>query len=175
VNLSVAVQNPGGSLSNAATFIVVAAETNGADTILLTHDAPNVTGKDITVVDLSTTGSSVPSQNISLNVVSVSPFQPATGNCTLAGGPVPLVRPASGMATAHLCAFSVGGLDPSLTYTLTGPSPNDIIIVGKEPLGLGIVHLTLAVPSTAQAGARTLFIQNANRDLTAATGAVEVR
>ena len=95
--------------------------------------------------------------------------------CTIGGGHVTLLRPATGTATAHLCAFSVSGLDPSLTYTLSGPPSNDIVIVGKEPLGLGIVHLTLAVPSTAQTGARTLFIENANRDLTAASGALEVR
>jgi hypothetical protein len=102
-------------------------------------------------------------------------FQPATGACTVGGGPATLARPTSGTAIEHLCAFSVSGLDPSLDYTLSGPSPGDITIVGKEPLGLGIVHLTLAVPATARIGARTLFIRNANGDVTAASGALEVR
>jgi hypothetical protein len=146
-----------------------------ADTITLTPGAPDATGKDIVVVDISTSGSSLPTDNVNLNVISLSQFQPATGACTIAGGPAILTRPASGTATAHLCAFSVSGLDPSLSYTLSGPPSNDIVIAGKEPLGLDIVHLTLSVPSTAQTGTRTLFIENANRDLTAATGGVEVR
>ena len=173
-NRSVTVQNPNGALSAAAT-LVVAAPTSSAGTVPLTPGAPNATGKDIVVVDLSTSGSSLPTENVNLNIVSLSQFQPTTAACTIGGGPVTLVRPASGTATAHLCAFSVSGLDPSLTYTLSGPPSNDIVIVGKEPLGLGIVHLTLEVLSTAQTGARTLFIDNANRDLTAASGALEVR
>ncbi len=173
-NRSITVQNPNGAISAAATLVVSAA-TNSPDTVPLTAGAPNATGKDIIVVDLSTGGSSVPTENVNLNIISLSQFQPATGACTIGGGPATLVRPVSGTAIAHLCAFSVSGLDPSLTYTFSGPSSGDIVIVGKEPLGLGIVHLTLAVPSAAQTGARTLFIENANRDLTAASGAVEVR
>ena len=129
----------------------------------------------MSVVDLSTNGSSSPSQDASLNVVAVGPYVPATGSCTLGGGPVMLVRPSSGTATLDVCAFSVSGLDPSLTYTLTGPSPADITIVAKAPLGLGIVQLTLQVPSTALPGPRTLFVQNANLDVTAATGGIEVQ
>jgi hypothetical protein len=171
---SVTVQNPNGAISAPAALVVVAG-TSGAGAIPLTPGAPNATGKDVVVVDLSTSGSSLPTENVNLNVISLSQFQPATGACIIGGGPVTLVRPASGAATAHLCAFSVSGLDPSLNYTFSGPASGDVVVVGKEPLGLGIVHLTLAVPSTARTGARTLFIENANRDLTAASGAVEVR
>ena len=173
-NRSVKVQNPNGALSAPAT-LVVAAPSSSTGSVPLTPGAPNATGKDIFVVDLSTSGSSLPTENVNLNIVSLSKFEPATAACTIGGGPVALVRPAGGTATAHLCAFSVSGLDPSLTYTLSGPPSSDIVIVGKEPLGLGIVHLTLAVPSTAQTGARTLFVENANRDLTAASGALEIR
>jgi hypothetical protein len=172
-NRSITVQNPNGAVSAPAALVVMAA-TSGAGTVPLTPGAPNATGEDIVVVDLSTSGSLLPTENVNLNIISLSQFQPATGACIIGGGPATLVRPASGTATAHLCAFSVSGLDPSLTYTFSGPASNDIVIVGKEPLGLGIVHLTLAVPSTAQTGARTLFVENANRDLTAASGAVEV-
>ena len=173
-SLNVTVQNPNGSLSAPATLVVVS-PTSGAEVIPLTPSAPNATGKDIVVVDLSTSGSSLPTENVNLNIISLSQFEPASGACTIGGGAALLVRPASGTATAHLCAFSVSGLDPSLTYTFSGPASGDIVIVGKEPLGLGIVHLTLTVPSTAQTGARTLFVENSNRDVTAASGALEVR
>jgi hypothetical protein len=169
---SIRVENPTGALSAPAALVVVS-PTTSSDAIVLGPGAPHVSGKDLVVVDLSTDGSSLPLEEVSLNIVSLSLFQPVTGSCVIGGGPVVLQRPASGIATAHLCAFSVSGLDPSLTYTFSGP--NDIVIVGKEPLGLGIVHLTLAVPSTAQTGARTLFVENPNRDLTAASGALEVR
>ena len=171
---SIRVQNPGGATS-APAALVIASAANTAAVIPLTPGAPDATGNDIVVADLSTSGSSLPVENVNLNIVSVSLFQPSTNSCTLGGGPAVLVRPGSGTATAHLCAFSVSGLDPSLTYTLSGPSSNDIIVVGKEPLGLGIVHLTLAVPSTAQTGARTIFVENANHDVTAASGALEVQ
>jgi hypothetical protein len=171
---SVRVQNPGG-VTSAPAALVIASAANRTAVIPLTPGAPDATGNDIVVVDLSTSGSSLPVENVNLNIVSVAQFQPSTNSCTLGGGPAVLVRPVSGMATAHLCAFSVSGLDPSLTYTLSGPGSHDIAIVGKEPLGLGIVHLTLAVPSTAQVGARTIFVENANHDVTAASGALEVR
>ena len=173
-NISIAVQNPNGALSAPATLMVTDA-TSGEDTIRLTPSAPDATGKDIVVVDLSTSGSSLPADNVNLNILSISAFQPVTGTCTIGGGPVTLVRPASGTATVHLCASSVSGLDPSLVYTFSGPTSNDIAIVGKEPLGLGIVHLTLIVPSAAQTGARTLFSENSNHDVTAASGVLDVR
>ncbi len=174
-NLSVAVQNPNGATSNTVSFVVAPQTSSGPRIIPLTPSAPSATGENISVVELSTNGSSSPSQDASLNVVAIGPYVPATGSCTLGGGPVTLVRPASGTATADICAFSVSGLDPSLAYTLTGPSPADITIVAKAPLGLGIVDLTLQVPSTALAGPRTLFIQNPNMDVTAATGGIAVQ
>ncbi len=172
-NLSAGVQNPDGSMSNTAMFVVVPPLAS-ADIIPLTPGAP-AASRDITVAELSTNSSSSPPENVNLNIIAIGPFQPAIGSCLLGGGSVTLARPSSGTATADLCAFSLSGLDPSLAFTLGGPSPNDIAIVGKEPLGLGIIHLTLQVPSTARTGARTLFIQNANLDLTAASGAIEVR
>jgi hypothetical protein len=69
----------------------------------------------------------------------------------------------------------VSGLDPSYTYTISGPAVPDITISNRAPLGLGIVDLTLQVPATAAAGPRTLFIQNPSEDEAAGTGAIEVR
>jgi hypothetical protein len=74
-----------------------------------------------------------------------------------------------------ICVFSVSGLDPSFTYSLTGPGTADITIIGKQPLGLGIVDLTLAIPSRAVVGLRSLFVQNPNQDKAVATGALEVQ
>jgi hypothetical protein len=99
----------------------------------------------------------------------------ATSSCMLGGSPVAIFRPASGVATADVCVFSVSGLDPSFTYTLSGPAVADIVITNREPLGLGIVRLTLQVPATAAVGLRTLFVENPSKDKAAGTGAIEVR
>jgi len=91
----------------------------------------------------------------------------------LAGNPIPLVRPPSGTTATDVCLFSQAGLDTSMAYSISGTG--DIAVIVKQPAGLGIIHLTLQVPSTAAPGARTLFIQNANLDRTAASGALEIQ
>jgi hypothetical protein len=108
-----------------------------------------------------------------LNIAALGAFSAANNSCTLAGNPVPLVRPASGASTADICAFSQSGLDTSMTYTVSGSG--DVSVVAKQPAGLGIIHLTLQVVSTAAPGNRTLFIQNTNLDKTAASGVLEVQ
>jgi hypothetical protein len=112
---------------------------------------------------------------VDLNIVAIGTFDTSTDTCTLGASPVPLVRPASGTATENICAFSVSGLDASYVYTVTGPSSPDVTISATAPLGLGIVQVTLLVPSAAATGARTLFIQNPALDVTAATGALDVQ
>jgi len=173
-NLTVRLQNPDGTLSNTVTFVVLAPGL-GPDTIPLTPGAPSATGKDIVVVELSTNGGSGAAGNVSLNVAAIGIYVVATSSCTLGGSPVTILRPLGGTVTADLCVFSVSGLDPSFTYTLSGPSPADIVITTREPLGLGIVHLALQVPATAAAGSRTLFVENPSKDKAAGTGAIEVR
>jgi len=172
-NPIVTIQNPDGTLSNTVLFVVVAA-TSSPENIPLTPGAPNATADDIIVTDLSTDGSSLPAEDVSLSVVALGPFLPTTNTCTLGGGPVTFSVPGSGQTTTDLCAFSVSGLDPSYSYTLSGPSPNDMLVVGKAPLGLGIVQLTIQLSSTTATGTRTLFIQNASLDVTTATGAIDV-
>ncbi|MGB6431862.1 MAG: hypothetical protein WBF06_14855 [Candidatus Acidiferrales bacterium] len=172
--LSIQMQNPDMSLSNNVSFVVVAAGANAIE-IPLTPSAPAATGENIMVADLSTDGSSAPAADVNLNIVAIGTFDTTTDTCTLGGSSVPLVRPASGTATVNICAFSVSGLDPSYLYTLMGPAPADVTIAATAPLGLGIVQVTLLVPSTAATGARTLFIQNPALDMTAATGALEVQ
>jgi hypothetical protein len=173
-NLAVRLQNPDGTLSNAVAFVVLAPGA-GPDVIFLTPGTPTATGKDIVVVELSTNGGSGAAGNVSLNVAAIGNYSVATTSCTLGGSPVIILRPASGTTTADLCVFSVSGLDPSFTYTISGPPVPDITITNREPLGLGILHLTLQLPSTAATGPRTLFVENPSKDKAAGTGAIEVR
>jgi hypothetical protein len=69
--------------------------------------------------------------------------------------------------------FSESGLDTSMAYSVSGP--NDVAVISKQPAGLGIIQLTLQVPSGALPGGRTLFIQSTNLDETAASGALVIQ
>jgi hypothetical protein len=173
-NVSVELQNPGGTLSNAQQFVVLGPGT-GASVIPLTPGSPSSVGNDIVVVELSTNGGSGAPGNVDLTVGAMGAFSAAASTCVLQGSPVVISRPAAGVATADLCVFSVSGLSPSFNYALSGPSTPDIAIINRAPLGLGIVHLTLQVPATSAPGPRTIFVQNPDLDLAAGTGTVEVR
>jgi hypothetical protein len=173
-NLSVQMQNPDGSLSNSLTFVVLA-PGSGMGPIPLTPSAPAIAGFDIVVVELSTNGGSGAAGNVSLTVAALGPYSMATLSCVLGGSPVIVQRPAAGSRAADLCVFSEGSLDPSFNFTISGPPAPDITVSNREPLGLGILHLTLQVPATAAPGPRTLFIENAKGDKAAGTGAIEVQ
>jgi hypothetical protein len=170
-NVTVQIQNPDGTKSNAVMLVVV--QPNVADaSILLTAGAPSATGNNIVVVEPTTAGVSVVGNDVDLNIAALGAFSTVSNSCTLVGNPVAVTRPPSGVVTADICLFSQSGLDSSMTYTVSGPS--DISVIAKQPAGLGIIHLTLQVPASAAAGARTIFIQNTNLDKTAASGALEV-
>ena len=171
-NVSVQIQNPDGKRSNSVSLVVVAPSAI-TDAIILSSSSPAATGKDIVVVDPTTAGVSDSANDTDLDVGALGPFSSANNSCTLAGNPLPLIRPASGTSTAEICVFSQSGLDPSMTYTISGSG--DISVIAKQPAGLGIIHLTLQVQSSAQPGARTLFVQNTNLDKTAASGVLEVQ
>lgn len=173
-NLSVELQNPDGTLSNARTFVVLA-PGSGSSAIPLTPGSPSSDGNDIVVVELSTNGGSGAPENVSLAVGAMGAFSAATSSCVLGGSPIVIQRPASGTATADLCVFSVAGLSPSFNYMLSEPPAPDLAIINRAPLGLGIVHVTLQVPATAAPGPRTLFVQNPDLDLAAGSGSLEVR
>jgi hypothetical protein len=173
-NLSVAIENPGGVVSSGANF-VVAPPPSGAGSIVLTAGSPAATGKDIVVVDLSTNGSSIPAQDVSLSLIEIGNFQTSTNTCSLSAGALEVTPPVSGITAVTICALSISGLDPSEGFAISGPTPADVLVAGAAPLGLGIVELQFAMPSAAQTGARSLFVQNANLDLSAATGAIDVR
>jgi hypothetical protein len=171
-SVSVQIQNPGGTKSNAVTLIV-AAPNNSDEVIALSSATPIATGKDIVVVEPTTAGVSVPGFDLDMNVAALGIFSTTGNSCTLGGNPIPLQRPATGTATADICLFSQSGFDTSMAYTVSGPG--DVAVISKQPAGLGIIHLTLQVPASAVAGARTLFIQSTNLDKTAASGALEVQ
>lgn len=171
-NVSVQIQNPDGSSSNAVSLVVIALGDSN-DVISLTGSTPAATGKNIVVVEPTTAGVSVPGDDVDLNIAALGFFSTTNNSCTLAGNPLPLPRPASGTSTTDLCLFSQSGLDTSMSYIVSGPG--DVAVISKQPAGLGIIHLTLQVPANALPGARTLFIQNTNLDKTAATGALEVQ
>lgn len=170
-NVSVLVQNPDGKKSNAV-VLVIAAPNRSDELIALSSASPTAAGKDIVVVEPTTAGVSVPGNDLDMDVGALGIFSTTSNSCTLGGNPIPLQRPASGTSTADICLFSQSGFDTSMTYTVSGPG--DIAVISKQPAGLGIIHLTLQIPASASAGARTLFIQNTNLDKTAASGALEV-
>jgi hypothetical protein len=110
--------------------------------------------------------------DVDLNVA-LGMFSLTNNSCSLFGNPLALQRPASGSVSFDLCVFSEGGLDTSMTYAVSGPG--DVMVIAKQPAGLGIIHLTLQIPASALAGARTLSIQNTNLDKTAASGALVIQ
>lgn len=171
-NLPVQLQNPDFTQSNSVSIVMV--DPGGADDVIaLTAAAPGASGKDIVVVEPTTAGVSLPGADVDLNVAALGVFSTANNSCTLAGNPISLPRPASGVSTFDLCIFSAGGLDTSMSYAVSGAG--DISVIAKQPAGLGIIHLTLQISSTAAPGARAIFISNTNLDKTAASGVLEVQ
>lgn len=173
-NLSIQILNPDSTSSNAVIF-VVAQETTIPDVIALTTASPIANGKDIAVVDASTLGSLAPQPNITLTVAAMGLFSVSSNACTLGASPIALIRPANGTAIMDICIFSVSGLDPAFAYTITGPAPPDLTIVGAQPLGLGIVDLKISILSTAVPGPRSLLVENSNKDKAVASGSLEVK
>ncbi len=171
-NVSLQIENPGGTKSNAV-FLVVATPNASDEVIALSSASPAATGKDIVVVDPTTAGVSAQGNDVDINIAALGMFSAASNSCSLSGNPLPLPRPASGSTTFNVCVFSESGLDTSMTFSVTGPS--DVTVIAKQPAGLGIIELTLQVPATALPGARTLFIQNTNLDETAASGALVIQ
>jgi hypothetical protein len=171
-NVSVQLQNPSGTLSNIVS-LVVAAPGATEDVISLTSATPAISGKNITAVEPTTAGVDNSSVSFDLNVAAIGVFNTSTNACNLAGNPIPLGRPASGTIAADICLFSQSGFDTSMAYTISGPG--DVAVISRQPAGLGIIHLTIQIPSSALPGARTLFVQNANLDKTAASGVLEIQ
>ena len=171
-NVSAQIENPDKTFSNVVQLKVVAPSSTES-VITLTTVSPSSKGNDITVVDLTTAGIDSSEADFDLDVAAIGAFVTSTNSCSLAGNPIPLQRPSTGTTAADVCLFSSAGFDTSMSYIVSGPG--DITVISKQPAGLGIIHLTLQIPASAAPGSRTLFIQNANLDRTAATGVLEVR
>jgi hypothetical protein len=170
--VSVQIENPDGKKSNAVSLVV--AIPNASDEVIaLSSASPAANGKDIVVVDPTTAGVSAQGNDVDINVAALGMFSVANNSCTLSGNPVALQRPASGNATFDLCLFSESGLDASMTYAVSGSG--DVTVIAKQPAGLGIIHITLQIPTSALPGARTFFIQNTNLDKTASSGALVIQ
>ena len=171
-NVSLQVENPSGTKSNTVLLVVVAPNISD-DVIALSGSSPAARSQDIVVVDATTAGVSAQGNDVDINIAALGMFSAANDSCSLSGNPLPLQRPATGNTTFSVCVFSESGLDTSMTFSVTGPG--DVTVIAKQPAGLGIVQLTLQVPSSASPGARTLFIQNTNLDKTAASGALVIQ
>ncbi len=171
-NLSIQIVNPDTSTSNVVDLVIVTPGSS-EDVVTLTSNSPTATGKDITVVEPTTAGLDTTDTDLDLEVAAIGLFTTSTNTCTLAGNPILLVRPSSGTVAADICLFSQAGFDTSMSYKVSGSG--DVAVIAQQPAGLGIIHLTLQVPASATVGARTLFIQNANLDRTAASGALEIQ
>jgi hypothetical protein len=170
--LSIQVKNPESMASQTVSLVIV--QPSAADDVIqLSTSAPAAIGKDIVVVEPTTAGFDADDNNLDLDVAAIGKFGTVNNSCSLGGNPIPLVRPASGAIGVDICLFSQSGFDTSMSYTVSGPG--DVAVISRQPAGLGIIHLTLQVPETAEPGARTLFIQNANLDRTAASGVLQVQ
>jgi hypothetical protein len=171
-NVAVQVQSPSLTQSNVVSLVAVAPGTSES-VITLGNSDPVATGVDIVVVEPTSAGLDSTLSNLDLQVAALGTYVSSTNTCNLAGSPIPLIRPSSGTIAAEICLFSQAGLDTSMSYSISGPG--DIAVIAKQPAGLGIIHLTLQIPATATPGDRTLFIQNANLDRTAASGALDIQ
>ncbi|HEV1994988.1 MAG TPA: hypothetical protein VGR03_11710 [Candidatus Acidoferrum sp.] len=134
-SLSIQMQNPNGTKSNAVALIVAAPNVSD-EVIALSSAAPSATGKDIVVVDPTTAGVSVPGNDLDLDVAALGLFVTSSNSCTLGGSAIPLQRPASGTSTADICIFSQSGFDTSMTYTISGSG--DVAVISKQPAGSGL-------------------------------------
>ena len=135
-SLAVQIQNPDGTKSAAVNF-VVAQDADAVDVIPLTAGQPAASAKDIIVVEPSTAGSLAPQTDVTLSIQAMGMYSTATSTCTLGASPLVIQRPASGTATVDICAFSVSGLGPSLTFNVSGPTAAGHHRRGRAAVGLG--------------------------------------
>ncbi len=170
----VQIQNPGspGALSNPVPF-VIRPFASSAGTLSLTTSQPVATGADITVVEPTAAASSSP-----INVDFVG-YLTGGNTCGIQGSPLFISRPVSGTTTTSICIHGTG-LDPTFTYTFSGPGAppgnSDIGVTASAITGLlpNMIELDLQLSSATLPGARTLYITTLNNDRAVATGVLEV-
>lgn len=173
-DVPVQVKNPGltPQTSNIAALRLLT-HTSAAGTISLTGTAPTATGRDIAVVDMTTTGLNGSSPDSDLDIAAIGRVVGVT--CEISGGALALARPSTGSLPVEIeiCVFGTG-ITAERTFRISGPATGDIAIVQVTTVAIGVV-LRLSVPATAKPGPRTLFVENQNKDQAAATAALEVK
>jgi len=164
---TVQVLNPGMPPvpSNQVDFVVLEMVT-AEEVIALTAGAPVAAGKDIRVAEAATAAQ--PSPGLQINTVGLF----VANSCNPQPGAIAVTRPASGAVNAQICVIG-DNLTIAQAYRLSGPQ--DITVTGTSQLGTNLVLLSLAIPSNAQRGARTLFVENSEKERAAASGAIEVK
>lgn len=167
-SLSLQVKNPDGTLSNPVA-LVVASGGAGGEVISLSASQPVAAGKDIIVVEPTTAGSDASP----LDVLLLGLLDSSGTTCNLGDGAIRLARPASGTVSLDLCLLG-NGLDPTFSYAVSGPTPDDLSISNPRSLG-GVVALMVTLSSSTAPGARSLFVADPNNNRAAASGAIEVK
>lgn len=132
--------------------------------------------QNITVVEPTTAGTTLGAAG-QVNITGIGFFTP--GLCSGGGTAITITRPISGAPPKNvdICLFGSNALLSTYIYTISGPSPagpTDIAISGVTAFG-SAVKFTLTIPSTAQAGPRTFFVETPNREKSALVGAIEVK
>lgn len=166
-SFGVQIRNPDTAVSNSVSLVAVA-DTATEQVISLTPGAPSASGQDIVVVEPLTAGTGAQTLNLSFIGFFIN------NGCIAQSSPLAIPRPPSGSVTIDLCIGGTGIASTS-SFTLSGPGDVTLGVPGPLSLGLVQVRLPVTVSSTALAGARTLFAANANKEKTAATGAIEIK
>jgi hypothetical protein len=186
----VQLQNPGNpvTFSNSVPLVVLDAATQRKDindatvpVVTLTTASPSQGCNDpplptdpgcqnISVVEPTTAGSLNEHYNIDQIGIVLG------GVCNFRGTGVTFPRPTN----VDICVRN-NTTGPSLlasdTFTISGPSPNDITIQSVTAFGGGgsIIQITLQIGSASMVGPRTLFVENKNREKAALVGGIEVK
>jgi hypothetical protein len=166
------VSNPGSPalLSNPVPFVILPFDAS-EDTIALNSSQPAASGKNIAVVEPTAAAVFAP-LDVDFDGLLTN------GTCEVEGTPLTVTRPSSGSETVSLCIHG-NGLDPTMTYTFTGPgtAPDDIPVTASVITSLfpNTIELDLQISTTTLPGVRTLFITSLNNDRAAASGILEVK
>ena len=173
--LTVQVQNPApvAGLSNPVPFVIVPFDVS-VGAISLSSAQPSDSGINVVVTEPTTAAASS-----AINVEAVG-YLTSGNNCGVQGSPLSVTRPSSGSTISSICILG-NALDPSFTYSFTGPGAppgaGDIGVTASAVTGLfpGMIELDLQISSLTAPGVRSLFITTVENDRAVATGILEVK
>jgi hypothetical protein len=172
-NKSITIANPGSppASSNPAALFIVPLDTT-VDVITLDVSTPVATNKDIVVVEPTTAGLSPPD---ALTLQGIALFDPLANSCNLQAAVMTLARAINGTRMVDLCLLGTR-LDTVTAINISSPSATDITLSNlNTTLGSITLRFSIAIPSTARPGPRTIFVETANRDKAAMSGGLEVK